>query len=531
MIDSPSSSSNEELSDTKVVKMRSNNRRQNSSKTRVPDAAEYAELVGCDEENYDTLLASKAEKAETYLKQAMGIDVLKEEEDDDETLPGFKVFGSAPRHFRQRANFRVMMDENELQYVMYSKNSTSADALRIKEFPRGDARINKLMPLVKAECENVNILKRKLIEIRFHSTLRGGIMVLLCYTSPIGAQWMQAAESLVETLRAKTEDPTVLVVGRSKKIQLIAGGADVAKVTETLSVRLPENDEKKDFIYGQLEGEFSQPNAQVCEKMLGWALKATQNNKDTDLLELYCGNGNFGVCLARNFRKVLATEMSKPNAALARANVVLNDLENVKIARVNAAEAAEALAPNARSFNRLVDQQIHLPDYDLKTILVDPPRAGLEDAALSLAQTFDAIVYVSCNPESLARDLATLRTTHYVEDCALFDQFPYTDHTECGLKLVKRKNGPKLDFNLVSSVAFANNNNDTKPSSKRQLKKQIKKQDRGATARTTTKNLSRKRKVNTDDATTPAVPYEGHRQVQEEQNKKRRRLFAACAIM
>ena len=65
-------------------------------------------------------------------------------------------------------------------------------------------------------------------------------------------------------------------------------------------------------------------------------------------------------------------------------------------------------------------------------------RAGLDATCRELAATFDHVVYVSCNPETLARDLAELSATHEVTRLAAFDQFPYTPHLESGVVLVRR---------------------------------------------------------------------------------------------
>merc|ERR1712048_325592 len=69
------------------------------------------------------------------------------------------------------------------------------------------------------------------------------------------------------------------------------------------------------------------------------------------------------------------------------------------------------------------------------TILVDPPREGLDDLTCKLLARFNHIVYISCNPETLARDVSALSTTHTVAHLAVFDQFPYTEHLEMGLVL------------------------------------------------------------------------------------------------
>lgn len=76
----------------------------------------------------------------------------------------------------------------------------------------------------------------------------------------------------------------------------------------------------KEYVYRQYEGAFSQPNGRVCEKMLSWAMSVTQGSNDHDLLELYCGNGNFTVPLAHNFRRVVATEVRVVSGQAVRAS-------------------------------------------------------------------------------------------------------------------------------------------------------------------------------------------------------------------
>jgi tRNA (uracil-5-)-methyltransferase len=79
-----------------------------------------------------------------------------------------------------------------------------------------------------------------------------------------------------------------------------------------------------------------------------------------------------------------------------------------------------------------------LTHYQFGTLLVDPPRAGLDVATLRLASTFNRVLYISCNPETLSDNLATLSATHSIESLAFFDQFPYTHHLESGVVLSKK---------------------------------------------------------------------------------------------
>ena len=68
-------------------------------------------------------------------------------------------------------------------------------------------------------------------------------------------------------------------------------------------------------------------------------------------------------------------------------------------------------------------------------ILLDPPRAGLDETTTKLSQDFVNIIYISCNPETLHRDLLELTKTHTIEKFALFDQFAYSEHIETGVIL------------------------------------------------------------------------------------------------
>src|SRR5690606_34431884 len=157
--------------------------------------------------------------------------------------------------------------------------------------------------------------------------------------------------------------------------------------------------------------------------------------RNDDLLELYCGNGNFTLPLSSRVRKVLATEISKTSVNAALANLADNAIDNIELVRLSAEELTQALN-EVRPFRRLAG--IDLKSYDFGAVLVDPPRAGMDPDTCELTRRFDNILYISCNPETLARDIARLNDTHQVTQCALFDQFPWTHHMESGVLLQRR---------------------------------------------------------------------------------------------
>lgn len=154
-----------------------------------------------------------------------------------------------------------------------------------------------------------------------------------------------------------------------------------------------------------------------------------------DLLELYCGNGNFTLPLSTRVRKVLATEISKTSVNAALANISANHISNIELVRLSAEELTQALN-GVRPFRRLAG--IDLPSYQFGTVFVDPPRAGMDPDTCELTRRFERILYISCNPDTLAQNIAQLHDTHRITRCALFDQFPWTHHMESGVLLERR---------------------------------------------------------------------------------------------
>lgn len=288
----------------------------------------------------------------------------------------------------------------------------------LDDFPIASQRINELMPKLKAAWQDSKALGFKLFQVEFLTTLAGDGLITLCYHRPLNEEWTAAAEQLAADLG-------VSIVGRSRGQRLVVGRDYVVEKLDVAG---------RTFSYRQPEGAFTQPNGAVNQHMLNWAYEALGERSD-DLLELYCGNGNFTLPLATRVNKVLATEISKTSVNAALANLDDNQVGNVTLVRLSAEELTEALN-EVRPFRRL--QGIDLKSYQFGSVFVDPPRAGMDPDTCELTRRFDSILYISCNPETLAANIAQLNDTHRVERCALFDQFPYTHHMESGVLLVRR---------------------------------------------------------------------------------------------
>lgn len=333
------------------------------------------------------------------------------------TIPEPSVFESTEKHFRMRAEFRIWHKGPASTYCMFSDDEFKR-AYDITEFPIGSELMNRLMTELMTEINANELLRTKLFQIDFLTTLSGQALISLIYHRKLDDEWTQAARELQTKLN-------IYIIGRSKGQKIVV---EQDFVVEQLCV------DGKTFRYQQIESGFTQPNARVCEKMLTWAVTKSRN-WGGDLIELYCGNGNFTLPLAQNFNRVLATELAKPSVKSALYNMELNEVSNVAIARLSSEDFSQAM-DKVRSFRRL--EEIDLDSYEFTSIFVDPPRSGMDPHTTSITQRYENIMYISCNPVTLQENLKTITQTHEITNVALFDQFPYTHHMEVGVTLKKK---------------------------------------------------------------------------------------------
>jgi len=325
------------------------------------------------------------------------------------------VFPSLQEHYRARSEFKIWHTGDAISYAMNS--ITRKGVVLIDECPQVSKAIAQLMPKLLQMIAKKE-MGLKLFGADFLSSSRGEIVVSLLYHRKLDEAWKIKAEELAQELG-------IYIIGRSRKQKLVIGQD---YITEYLQIA------KREYKFRYIENSFTQPNPRVNEKMIGWAMEQF-STAEGDLLELYCGAGNFTIPFATMFDKVLATEISKSSINAAKENMHLNSVTNIEFVRMSVEEFVEAL-DGVREFRRMKD--IDINKYEINSIFVDPPRSGMDEASCHFSARYDHIVYISCNPETLARDLEILSQTHEVVAMALFDQFPYTAHVEMGVKLIRK---------------------------------------------------------------------------------------------
>ncbi|MCI0500818.1 MAG: tRNA (uridine(54)-C5)-methyltransferase TrmA [Epsilonproteobacteria bacterium] len=333
----------------------------------------------------------------------------------------FDIIKSEDGRFRNRVEFRIwkVYDDVNNFTLHYAMNDKEKNVLTIINCSIVTESISKLMPNLLLELQNSKVLNNKLFSIEFLSGMTNDMLVTLIYHRALDENWKVEAIKLEKKFGIK-------IIGRSRKQKIVLSDDFIM---EQLNIQ--------DAIYNirYKEGGFTQPNQKVNLQMIEWVLENIEYKND--LCELYCGGGNFTLPLSKRFNKVIATEISKTSINSAKKNCELNGIENIKFIRMSSEEFVEA-RNGVRDFRRLAQENVNLDDYNFSTIFVDPPRAGLDDTTRTLVSEFSQIIYISCNPETLKRDLEQLTKTHIIKRFAFFDQFAFSHHIESGVILVKK---------------------------------------------------------------------------------------------
>lgn len=180
----------------------------------------------------------------------------------------------------------------------------------------------------------------------------------------------------------------------------------------------------------------AQTLALAAQRMLapGSPPESPQDAQPRGLLDLYCGVGAPGLLLARNYSALLGLEQDSRAVKLAAMNAQTNDINHCRYEAGDAVHRLEHLAPlepasrwQAAGFDEAASTPL------AADALADPPRAGLSSRALDALMQIapDRILYISCNPATLARDAAQLRNRYSLERLEAVDLFPHTPHLEC----------------------------------------------------------------------------------------------------
>ncbi len=207
-------------------------------------------------------------------------------------------------------------------------------------------------------------------------------------------------------------NPEITDLSIPKTIEPLFGDAHLTETINGFSYRIPC-------------ASFFQTNSEMAAELQKLVVEFAAPQAGEKIMDLYCGSGFLTLALAKAAEKVIGVELDDAAVEVARANARLNGIGNIDF-RSGATEnlLAPALAQMA-------------PD----AIVLDPPRAGLHPKALEalMGSLAKRLVYVSCNPVALARDLGTLLKKYSIEKIRCVDLFPHTPHIETVVALKRRQ--------------------------------------------------------------------------------------------
>lgn len=189
---------------------------------------------------------------------------------------------------------------------------------------------------------------------------------------------------------------------------------------DLLRYRLPDYD----LVFQFSPQDFTQVNLAVNRQMVARAVALLDIDPSDEVFDAFCGIGNFSLAISRFAKKVTGAEQSASSIARARENARLNGVENVSF-------VVEDLQLETSEINGL---------EGANKVLLDPPRSGAEAMVKRLAgSNVVRVVYVSCNPETLARDIGILENQGFeLRSAGIIDMFPHTTHVESIALLVRQ---------------------------------------------------------------------------------------------
>ena len=169
------------------------------------------------------------------------------------------------------------------------------------------------------------------------------------------------------------------------------------------------------YRYAVYPDSFFQVNTKMISRLYDKVLEFA--GKGDKLLDLYCGAGTIGIYLANNFNSVRGIEQNESAIKGANLNKGINDIKNISF-----------VCEKASDINEIVED----------VVVVDPPRSGLDSTTIKriLDSRIERLIYVSCNPITLARDINILKDKYNLVSISLFDMFPNTSHAECVCLLI-----------------------------------------------------------------------------------------------
>ena len=347
-----------------------------STDRRIPVCPFYNECGSCNlmHIDYNKQLEFKKKKVEDVFKKVSNIDVEVK-----------KINSYNNLHYRNKVVLRVNKDK-----IGYYKPKTNT-LVDINECLICDELINEIIRRIRSFIKDNNNHKIKEVMIR---VAREEIII----------SFDDLNKKYIDTIKELFKDVTSLYI----KDELIFGIPSI-------------NQKLLDLVFDISPKSFFQINTLTASKLFEYALKDV--NDRNICVDLYSGTGTITMLLSKKARRVIGIEVVPDAVKDAENNLLLNDIDNVEF-----------------KLGRVEDLIDELKDINIDTLVMDPPRSGSDKRSLRALLKIKPkeIIYISCNPITLARDYNVIKNLYKIKEIELFDMFPNTYHVETVMVLERR---------------------------------------------------------------------------------------------
>ena len=336
---------------------------------RIPICPYFDYCGGCDlmHMDYNDQLKFKKEKIESIFKKICNMDI---------TLSSINSYNNL--NYRNKVVFKVKEDK-----IGFYKRKTY-EIIDINECIISDKKINEiLLKLREFIKEHIN---HKITEV----------MIRVCNDEIMIS---------INKLNYKYEDKFKELFSCESSIyidnKLIYGVSSL-------------NQKLNNLVFDVSPKSFFQVNPITAENLYNKVLEFVSNS-DT-IVDLYSGTGTITMLLSKKARKVIGIEVVKDAVIDAKNNLLLNGIDNVEFI-----------------CDKVENKIDTLKDLNIDTLVMDPPRGGSDKKTLKSILDINPkkIIYISCNPVTLARDINILKDKYEIKEISAFDMFPQTYHVEC----------------------------------------------------------------------------------------------------
>ncbi|NVY96719.1 23S rRNA (uracil(1939)-C(5))-methyltransferase RlmD [Lactobacillus sp. DCY120] len=325
-------------------------------------------------------------------------------------------------HYRNKAQIPVRTVAGQATTGFF--RSRSHDLVALDDYLIQDPQIDTLINQIRDLCREIGLKGYDELhnrgEIRHIMVRRayftGEMMVVLVVTS----KKTKLLPQLLQQLAQKPEITSLYVNVNSKKTNVILGSR-----FELVAGQEYITDQILGHQFRISPQSFYQVNPVQTQKLYQLALEAAQLQGDELVVDAYCGIGTIGICLANQAREVVGIEVVEAAVHDAQTNAAINNVHN---ARFIQGKTETVLAQWAQE-KQAVD-----------VLIVDPPRKGLDASLIASIRALkpQRIVYISCNPATLARDLQLLEADYQAQKVTPVDMFPLTKHVESVIALERK---------------------------------------------------------------------------------------------